>query len=102
MSPELQGVIIGGLIGFLSSLIGIFLNHWLETKREKIRVKLEAEQEFRKRLTEGVSANLYNKGMEKLYTMIDKGDLPRSYVMDPKFIDDLLTELQEEESWGKK
>ena len=98
MSPELQGVIIGGLLGSISSLIGIFISHWLEIRRDKYHMKLEAEQEFRKRLTEGVSPNIYNKGMEKLYTMIDEGKLPRSYATDPKIIDDLLNELLEKEN----
>ena len=97
MSAELQGVIISGLIGLVSSLIGIFANHFLEMNRDKYHMKLEAEQEFRKRLTEGVSPSVYNKGMEKLYTLIDEGKLPRSYATDPKVIDDLLNELLEEE-----
>ena len=96
MSPELQGVIIGGLIGSASSIIGIFISHWLDMRREKYHMKLEAEQEFRKRFTEGVSPNIYNKGMEKIFTMIDEGKLPRSYAVDPKFFDDLLDDLLED------
>lgn len=96
MSPELQGVIIGALIGSVSSIIGIFINHWLELQREKYQLKLEAEREFRKRFTEGISPNIYNEGMEKLFTMIDEGKLPRKYAMDPKLFDNILEEAKEE------
>jgi hypothetical protein len=93
MSPELLGVIIGGAIGSLSSFVGLFINHWLEIRRFRYQLKLEAEKEFRKKLTDGVSPNIYDQGMEKLFKMIDEGKIPRSYAMDPKIIDDLLNEI---------
>jgi len=96
MSPELQGVIIGGVIGSLSSFIGIIINHRLEIKRDKYHMKLEAEREFRKKLTDGMSPNIYDKGMEKLFTLIDEGKIPRRYAMDPKFFDNLLEEIEGE------
>jgi len=96
MSPELQGVVVGALIGLASSLFGFFINHLLEIRRDKNHMKLEAEREFRKRLTEGISSDIYEKGMEKLFNMIDKDEIPRSYTMDSKPIDDLLKELLEE------
>ncbi len=95
MSPELLGVVIGGLIGSLSSFIGIFINHWLELKRDKYHMKLEAEREFRKKLTDGISPTIYDKGMEKLYSMIDEGKIPRSYAMDPKFFETIIEELED-------
>jgi len=54
MSEQLLGVIIGGAIGLLGSLIGIVVNHWLEIRREERRLKIEAERELRGRLTEGL------------------------------------------------
>ncbi len=93
MSPELQGVIIGGAIGALSSIVVVFISHWLEIRRYRYQLKLEAEKEFRKKLTEGVSPNIYDQGMEKLFKMIDEGRIPRSYAMDPKIIDDILNEI---------
>lgn len=95
MSPEIQGVLVGVLIGSTSSLIGFFVCHMLAIKRNKYYIKLEAEREFRKRLTDGISPAIYNKGMEMLYTLIDEGKLPQSYAMDPKIIDDLLEEISE-------
>lgn len=96
MSPELLGVIIGGSIGVASTLIGLFVNHWLELRRDRYNQKLEAEREFRKKLTEGLPTNLYNKGMEKLYSLIDQGKLPRAYALDPKFMETFLEELNSE------
>ena len=94
MSPELQGVIIGGSIGILGSLLGIFVNHWLTVRRENYALKLEIERELRKKLTEGVSPNIYNKGLENLYKMIDEGKLPRAYVVNPRLIDDYLDNIE--------
>jgi hypothetical protein len=97
MSSEVQALIIGALIGLASSLVGILVNHWLTLQREKLKLKLEAEQALRKRLTEGVSPDIIDKSAEKLYAMIERGELPRAYALDPNFLADLLDDLEAEE-----
>jgi len=94
MSSEMQILIVGALVGLGSSLIGIFVNHLLTLQREKLQLKLEAERALRRQLKEGVSPTIVDRGAEKLYAMIERGELPRSYALDPNFLANLLSDLE--------
>jgi hypothetical protein len=54
MSPELTGVIIGGVIGIVSSLLAVFLSHSLQRSRDDeryVKDKNLMEERFQKDMT---------------------------------------------------
>ena len=54
MSPEILGVIVGGLIGMVSSLAGALLNHQLTLQRDKRLREEEENKSRRQELTKGL------------------------------------------------
>ncbi len=55
MSEQLVGVIIGGVIGIVGSIIGALFNHWLTLRRDMQLRKLEARYRLRAMLTDSPS-----------------------------------------------
>jgi hypothetical protein len=55
MSDQLLGVIVGGTIGVLGSVIGAFINHWLTLRRDLRIRKLDEQSSFRSELVNGSS-----------------------------------------------
>lgn len=54
MSPEILGVIVGGLIGMVSSLAGALLNHQLTLRRDKRLEEQEKNKSLKAELTSGL------------------------------------------------
>ena len=54
MSPEILGVIVGGVIGMVSSLAGALPNHFLTLRRDKKLSEENNKKDRAEKLTEGV------------------------------------------------
>jgi len=52
MSPEILGVIVGGLIGTISSLAGAYINHHLTMKRDEKKRKDDNDDYNKRRMQE--------------------------------------------------
>jgi formiminotetrahydrofolate cyclodeaminase len=50
MSPEILGVIVGGLISLVSSLVGALLNHHLTLRRDKKKNNIALQMEQKKKI----------------------------------------------------
>jgi len=53
---DIYDVIIGGVIGIAGTLLGAFLTHWLDLRKEHIRREMDARRDIRSKLLDGASS----------------------------------------------
>ena len=94
MSPELIGVIVGGAIGIIGSMATVIMNHYLTLHRDRLKQKLEAEKTLREQLSAKIPPEQYNRTVDRLYNMIDKGQFSRSHLITERDINEIVGELE--------